>query len=91
MHRAKDLIGKPIVSADTGDRLGVVADVLLDEHQVAGLVVRSGWLGRERVLPFETVRSLGGDAVIARSSADLVAPREWDQHVRTSGTVGPAE
>jgi uncharacterized protein YrrD len=79
MHRAKDLFGRPVVSADGGERLGEVADVLIDEHrqQVAGLVVRSGWFGGERVLPFSGVRSLGGDAVIAYSADGLIASREW--------------
>jgi sporulation protein YlmC with PRC-barrel domain len=41
-QRASQLMGKSVVSADTGEKLGAVSDVLLDDtdHRLVGLVVR---------------------------------------------------
>lgn len=79
MWKTTDLIGKSIVSATTGERLGKVADVLLDAdaHRVIGLVVAGGVLASEHVLPFAEVQTLGSDAVIARSAGGLITAREW--------------
>jgi uncharacterized protein YrrD len=83
-QRATDLIGKTVVSADTGEKLGTVADLLLDEneHQLIGLVVTHGLLKREDVLPAAAVQTFGRDTVVSRSSKDLVPGRQWslEQH-----------
>ena len=78
--RATDLIGKRIVSADGGQNLGRVGDLLLDDagHEVLGLVVRHGMFKREDVLPASAVLSLGPDAVVSRSN-ELIGPGEWRQ------------
>ena len=91
MHRAKDLIGKSVVSADNGEKLGTVADLLLDDsgHQLLGLVVRHGWLKGEQVLPASAVQTLGRDAVVSRSSTDLVAARDWREPPAAPKRDGP--
>jgi uncharacterized protein YrrD len=78
--RATDLIGKPIVSADGGKKLGRVGDLLLDDEgiEVLGLVVRHGMFKREDVLPASAVQSLGPDAVVSRSD-ELIGSSEWRQ------------
>jgi uncharacterized protein YrrD len=78
-QRATDLIGKTVVSADNGEKLGTVADLLLDEddHQLVGLVVTHGLLKREDVLPAAAVKTFGRDAVVSHSSSDLIPGREW--------------
>jgi uncharacterized protein YrrD len=77
-RRATDVIGKPIVSADTGRRLGTVADLLLDDegHGLTGVLVKNGMFRHEHVLPVEAVQSFGGDAVVTRSESMMDA-REW--------------
>jgi uncharacterized protein YrrD len=77
LHRATELIGKPVIAADTGEKLGSVADLLLDHQQMVGLVVRSGVLRTEHVLPSEEVQTFGRDAVVSRSAAALVNRRDW--------------
>jgi uncharacterized protein YrrD len=76
--RVKDVLGKPVISADTGERLGTVADLLLDDasHQLVGVVVAHGVLKHEHVLPASSVHSLGSDAVVSRS-AQLIGAKEW--------------
>jgi uncharacterized protein YrrD len=78
-QRATDLIGKSVVSSDTGEKLGTVSDLLLDDtgDRLVGLVVKHGWMKREDVLPSAAVQTLGRDAVVSRTSADLVPGREW--------------
>ena len=76
--RATDVIGKTVVSATTGEKLGTVGDVLFDENtrEFLGLVVRHGVLRTEDVLPADAVQSLGADAVVSRSD-HLTSAKEW--------------
>lgn len=68
MQRASKLVGKPIVSTDTGEKVGHALDLLVNSvgDQLVGVVVGSGALGSERVLPYENVQVLGEDTVLAR-------------------------
>jgi uncharacterized protein YrrD len=70
MRKVSALVGQPIVSAASGERIGKVSDVLLDAEtrHVVGRVVRGGLFTSEQVLPYEDVQSPGEDAVIARST-----------------------
>jgi uncharacterized protein YrrD len=79
MWKVSELIGKSIVSANNGERIGRVADVLLDadSHRVVGLVIAGGVLTSEQVLPYAEVQTLGTDAVIARSATGLITAKEW--------------
>lgn len=89
MTRATDVIGKPVVSADTGRKLGTVGDLLLDDAGLAlvGLVVRHGVLRGEDVLSAEDVQSLGADAVVSRSDR-LIAAKEWhNRRNRPDGSI----
>lgn len=83
MWKFTELIGKAIVSANSGEKLGRVADVLLhpDSHQAVGLVVAGGVLSSEQVLPYAEIQTLGTDAVIARSAAGLITAKDW--HAQT--------
>ena len=76
--RATDVIGRPVVSANSGRKLGDVGDLLLDDAgvEVVGLVVRHGRLRGEDVLPAAAVHSLGPDVVVSRSD-ELIDGREW--------------
>jgi uncharacterized protein YrrD len=77
-RRASNLIGKPVVSAATGERLGTVADLLLDDAGTAlvGVVLRHGWLRAEEVLPASSLQTLGPDAIVSRSS-ELIKAKDW--------------
>lgn len=77
-QRATDLIGKSVVTADTGEKLGTVADLLIDDagSQLIGLVVKHGFR-QEDVLPAAAVQTLGRDAVVSRSRSDMIPGREW--------------
>lgn len=82
--RATRIIGKPVVSAVTGARLGTVADLLLDDTgtSVVGFVLRDGWLKGEKVLLASALQTLGRDAVVSRSS-ELISAKEWHEQQAT--------
>ena len=79
MYRLSEMIGKPVVSTDSGDKLGTISDALLDASaaSVVGLVVRHGLIPKEEVLPLADVQRVGRDAVLARTQEHLVGSREW--------------
>jgi uncharacterized protein YrrD len=83
--RATDLIGKPVVSANTGEKLGTVSDLLIDEagHGIVGLVLRHGLMKAEDVLPAEAVQTLGTDAIVSRTG-ELIGAKEWNDRRRES-------
>jgi uncharacterized protein YrrD len=85
IKRTSDLMGKPVLSADTGVKLGTVADLLFDDDggQFVGLVLKQGMLKSEQVLPAASIRTLGTDAVVSRSS-ELVGAREWTDRNRAA-------
>jgi uncharacterized protein YrrD len=91
--RATDVIGRPVVSADTGRKLGSVTDLLLDDAgtEIVGLVVKHGALRGEDVLPASAIHSLGPDAVVSRTD-ELINGREWRDRelVKREGTAIPS-
>lgn len=84
-RRATHLIGKPVVSAATGERLGTVSDLLLDDAgtSLVGLVLSHGWLKGEHVLPAESLQTLGTDAIVSRGN-ETVAAKDWQERQRAA-------
>jgi uncharacterized protein YrrD len=91
VHHSHQLIGKPIVSAETGHKLGEVADLLLDDEQgrLVGVVIGGGMFGTERVLPYGDVQTIGPDVIVARSESGVLDAKQWRERgthaARTSG------
>lgn len=74
--RATDLIGRVVVTIDTGEDVAEVKDVVYGTGQARLLgftLRRRGFLGgpMKRVLPFPNVAALGRDAVMVESMAAL--------------------
>ena len=78
IKRATELIGKTVMSTTSGEKLGTVADVLLDDasRAVIAFIVTHGLLRREEVLPAGDVQSFGRDAIMTPLTS-LVGAREW--------------
>ena len=89
--RATDVIGLPVVAADTGKKLGKVVDLLLDENgtELVGLLVTHGVLQQEHVLPAAAVQSLGPDAVVSRIEA-LIDAKSWRARHDTLARESPS-
>jgi len=87
-QRMTEVLGKAVVSADGGERLGTVSDVLLDDldHHFVGLIVRRGMMKTEHVLPSAAIQTFGRDAVVSRTTSDLLTAKEW--HRRTDDLPG---
>jgi uncharacterized protein YrrD len=79
IQRTTNLIGKSVMAADNGEKLGTVADLLFDDgnRQVIGLVIRQGLLHSEQVLPADAVQTFGRDAVVSASRTALISARDW--------------
>jgi uncharacterized protein YrrD len=94
MQHLRRVVGRTVISIETGNRLGSISDVLLDDGtlRVVGFVVGGGLLSQEQVLPFGEVKALAGDTVLAMPGATLVGAREWREQgaatVRISALAG---
>jgi uncharacterized protein YrrD len=83
MRKGSDIIGKPIVAYDTGEKIGRVRDLIFDQERnylVAMLVREGGFMNDARILPLVAIQSIGMDAAIV-SRADLVIPAKSDPQV----------
>ncbi|TDE85740.1 PRC-barrel domain-containing protein [Deinococcus sp. S9] len=79
MIKGKELIRRPIVAIDSGERVETVHDLIFDHqaNQVLGLLVdEGGWFRAARVVPFEAVRAFGEDAVMIDSATAVTSTRE---------------
>jgi len=88
MHRVSELVGRPVVTNDGGERVGKTSDLLVspDGTAVVGLVVSSGVLGGEKgVVPFRDVRSLGGDVIVANGREPVLDGESW--HAKEVETI----
>jgi uncharacterized protein YrrD len=74
MVRGSDVIGKPVITYDTGKEIEKVKDILFDHisNQIIALTVaKGGWRRNARVLSWGGVHAIGKDAVMA-TSADAI-------------------
>ena len=75
MRKGTDLIGKAVVTYDTGERIAIILDVIFDQDSnmlLGFLVDEAGWFSSSKVIPFGSIRSIGIDAIIV-SSKDATA------------------
>jgi uncharacterized protein YrrD len=79
MRKGKDIIGKPVIAYDSGERIETVMDLIFDQDQnqlLGFLIDEGGWFSNARVLPLSKVNSIGVDAVIIPSKDVLVSSSE---------------
>jgi uncharacterized protein YrrD len=84
MRKGSDLIGKPVVTFDTGEQFEKIQDLLFDQtsNQLLGFVVdEGGWFSGARVLPINRIQALGPDTVIV-PDRKAVIPADTDQVIR---------
>ncbi len=80
LRKSQDVIGLPVIQVNTGQRLGVVRDLLFDEQQILRgvLLENGGWVRRGSFIPSERIASFGADAVIV-DSEEAVLPLDEEQ------------
>ena len=75
MLRGIDLLGKLVVTYDTGKRIERVEDLIFDEtrNQLLGfLVEEGGWFSSARVIPFHSISAMGPHAIVVPSRGTIV-------------------
>ena len=74
MRKSQDIIGLPVIQVKTGERLGVVRDLLFDEQQqLRGVLLENGgWMRRSSFIPSDKIASFGEDAVIVDSEEAIL-------------------
>ena len=75
MLKGSDTIGLPVVTFDTGEQIEKVTDVVFNHEsgQVVGFLVdEGGWFSAARVVPFDSVQSVGPDALVVSSKGAVV-------------------
>jgi uncharacterized protein YrrD len=79
MRKGRDIVGKPIISYDTGEKFDKIQDLIFDQdsNQLLGFLVNeSGWLRDAKVLLLSDIQSIGADAVIVISKDTVLKARE---------------
>lgn len=61
--KVSEIIGKSVVSMSDGEKVGTVQDVIIDSGQLRATAIVLGGTPGQGYLPFETVKSIGNDAV----------------------------
>jgi uncharacterized protein YrrD len=76
MRKGKDVVGKPVIAYDTGEKVESIVDLIFDQNDnrlLGFLIDEGGWFSNAKVLPLISVRAIGIDAVIVPSK-DVIAP-----------------
>jgi uncharacterized protein YrrD len=76
MRKGKDIVGKPVIAYDSGEKVETIVDLIFDqdENRLLGFLIdEGGWFGNAKVLPLNFVKAIGIDAVIIPSK-DVIAP-----------------
>ncbi|WP_420596458.1 PRC-barrel domain-containing protein [Deinococcus sp.] len=79
MIKGKELIGRNIVTIDSGNQIDRVHDLVFDHdaNQVLALLVdEGGWFRAAKVVPFESVKNIGEDAVMVQDESAVVSARD---------------
>jgi uncharacterized protein YrrD len=75
MRKGSDVIGKVIVTYDTGRKIDYIRDLIFDQkrNQLLGFLVEEKRLFRDaKVIPLQEVQAIGLDAIVIRSKASVV-------------------
>jgi uncharacterized protein YrrD len=79
MLKGRDVLDKPVVSYDTGERFNKVKDLVFDQHnnQLLGLLLEeAGWFKGAQVILLKNIQAVGPDAVIVPSKGSIVSAKE---------------
>ncbi len=75
MRKGSDVIGKVVVTYDTGRRIERIRDLIFDQehNQILGFLVQEQEVFRDaRVIPLEEVLAIGADAIVVNSKESVV-------------------
>jgi uncharacterized protein YrrD len=81
VRKGKDIIGKPIIAYDTGEKTNNIIDLIFDQNNntlLGFLIEESTWFSDARVLPLNLVKAIGIDAVIIADREAIAPARNYD-------------
>jgi len=92
----RELLRLPVVLEESGDRLGLVKDILFDETNniVTGIIVEKGSLLNTQIknIPRADIISFGKESVaVKKSSEEKVCGTSWSEKVGTKVYDGDGE
>lgn len=82
MRKGYDLLGKTIVSYETGEKIDRVKDIVFDPNtnRLLALVVREGnWFSQTLIVLFQDIRAIGANAVIINSRSAIIPANQVAQ------------
>lgn len=82
MYQGNDILKKPIVTFDTGEKIGTVHDLVFDQHTntiLGFLTDEGGWFSDARVLPLAKVKHVGPDAIIVEHETAIIAANQSER------------
>jgi uncharacterized protein YrrD/ElaB/YqjD/DUF883 family membrane-anchored ribosome-binding protein len=85
--RRSEISDRLVIDVETTETLGQVSQLLVDlkNHQIEGLVCKSGFLGTEKIpVPWVQLESIGGDSIVVRQGREGISPR-FDQALPLGG------
>ncbi|WP_295614327.1 PRC-barrel domain-containing protein [Chamaesiphon sp. GL140_3_metabinner_50] len=80
MRKGKDIIGKPIITYDSGQKVANIVDLIFNQNdnRLLGLLIsESGWFSSAKVLPLYLVKAIGVDAIIIPSRDTIASSRSY--------------
>jgi uncharacterized protein YrrD len=81
VRKGKELIGKPVITYDSGERVNSIKDLIFDENDnslLGFLIVEKSWLNQAKVLPLYLVKAIGVDAIIVPSKDAIAPARDYE-------------
>jgi uncharacterized protein YrrD len=80
MRKGKDIVGKPVVAYDSGEKIETIVDLIFDQYDnrlLGFLIDEGGWFSNAKVLPLNLVKAIGIDAVIIQSKESIGLASEY--------------
>jgi uncharacterized protein YrrD len=81
MRKGKDIVGKPVVAYDSGEKIETIVDLIFDQYDnrlLGFLIDEGGWFSNAKVLPLNQVKAIGVDAVIIQSKESIALASDHD-------------
>lgn len=81
MRKGKDIIGKPIIAYDTGEKVANIIDLIFDQNDntlLGFLTQESSLFGDAEVLPLSLIKAIGVDAVIIPGREAIAPSRDYN-------------
>ncbi len=80
MRKGKDIVGKPVVAYDSGEKVETVVDLIFDQYDnrlLGFLIDEGGWFSNAKVLPLNLVKAIGVDAIIIQSKEAIALASDY--------------